>query len=155
MEFRYSRNNDYDYYGPDYMMGGGLIIIGNPCDHYYLNQSDFGDHLHHGFYDDVQIENYHEIHIDDMADWAGADTDLMGQTDLNDYGAQDLGIDDPGNDLGVHQDMADLQGDNGVDFNNDNFGGDDGYAANDLGNAYDGITNSFIDSFSLLFIINK
>ena len=79
----------------------------------------------------------------------------MGQTDLNDYGAQDLGIDDPGNDLGVHQDMADLQGDNGVDFNNDNFGGDDGYAANDLGNAYDGITNSFIDSFSLLFIINK
>jgi len=24
------RNDDYDYYGPDYMVGGGLIIIGNP-----------------------------------------------------------------------------------------------------------------------------
>lgn len=24
------RNDDYDYYGPDYLCGGGLIIIGNP-----------------------------------------------------------------------------------------------------------------------------
>jgi hypothetical protein len=137
-EDRYCRNHDYDYYGPDYMMGGGLIIIGNPWDTHYLNQPDFGDHLHHGFYEDIQITNYEEIHIDDMADCAAADTDLMGQQDLNDYGAQDLGIEDPGNDLGVHEDMADLQGDNGVDFNNDDFGGDDGYGANDLGNAYDG-----------------
>ena len=137
-EGRYRRNNDYDYYGPDYMMYGGLIIIGNPWDPYYINQPDFGDHLHHGFYDDVQINNYNDIHIDDMADWAGADTDLMGHQDLGDYGANDLGIDDPGNDLGIHEDMADLQGDNGVDFQNDDFGGNDGYDANDLGNAYEG-----------------
>ena len=137
-EGRYWRNYDYDYYGPDYMMYGGLIIIGNPWDPYYVNQPDFGDHLHHGFYDDVQINNYNDIHIDDMADCAGADTDLMGHQDLGDYGANDLGIDDPGNDLGIHEDMADLQGDNGVDFQNDDFGGNDGYDANDLGNAYEG-----------------
>jgi hypothetical protein len=64
---RTCRNEEYDYYGPPYMVGGGLIIISNPSDENYINSSNIGDDIHHGFYDDMG-DNYNDMDIDDIAD---------------------------------------------------------------------------------------
>lgn len=130
---RRRENNEYGYYGPDYMVGGGIIIIGNPCDHHYINDPHFGDNLHHGFYDDMEPGCFDECGLDDIADFAEADADLMGD-DLAEYGGEELGIDNLGEDLGINEDVAELGNDDGMDFNAEDGG--DMYADNgDYGGA--------------------
>lgn len=124
-------NNEYDYYGPDYMVGGGLIILGNPFDSNYN-----GDRLHEGFYDDMDLECIGDANIDDIADAAEADVDLMADNNLAEYGAQEMGIDDFNHDLGIEQDMVALQEEGNMDFNDDAMAADDGFGAGDLGGNY-------------------
>jgi hypothetical protein len=115
-------NDDYGYYGPGYMVGGGPIIIGDPFDEDCLNSPDFGDILHEGFYDDLGPGLFHKIGLDDIADFAEADVDLMGEGNLAEYGGNDLGIKNFGEDLGINRDMADLGVDDGIDFNAEDGG---------------------------------
>ena len=125
------RNRDHDYYGPNYMVGGGLIIIGNPCDERYINDSDFGGQLHEGMYDDMDSDNFADMDIDDIADCAQADADLVGEGDLGEYGGDELGIDNPAEDLGLNEEFAEVDADPDVDMGGSgdfgaDLGGDDG-----------------------------
>ena len=138
-DHRCHRNDEYDYYGTPYFMGGGLIIIGNPCDEHYINDPDFCDHLQEGFYDDIPNDDFADLDIDDIADAAEADVDILGDANLADYGAEDMGIEDFAHDLDINEDVADLGNEGGFDYNADDFGGDADYDGFDAGDAgYDG-----------------
>ena len=99
--------------------------MANPCDHDYINNQHFGDGLITGFYGDLPAENIHNINIDDVADFAQADVDLISDHNIADYGAAELGINDIANDLQINEFVADAQenpSDN-IDFNafNDDY----------------------------------
>lgn len=60
------------------LMGGGFMIMANPFDHNYINQRDFSGAIFDGFYTDSQGLR---VGLDDMADFAGGDIDMIG-TDI-------------------------------------------------------------------------
>lgn len=57
--------NDYT---PDYLLIGGLIILGNPCHHDYINDPNFDQNIHKGFYDNANFNDANAFNIDDVAD---------------------------------------------------------------------------------------
>ena len=58
----------------------------------YINDEQIANNIHKGFYDD--LDNLNELNIDDVADCAEADIDLIGDPDIVEYAA-DLNLADP------------------------------------------------------------
>jgi hypothetical protein len=76
------------------LIGGGLMIMGNPCDKEYINNTDgFAEKVHEGFYDDA-ADLGEDFNIDDVADCAEADVDLAGDTNLANYAGDDVDMTD-------------------------------------------------------------
>jgi len=78
-----------------------------------------------------------DYNIDDIADLAEADVDIMGDPEIAEMG-EELGIENINEDLDINDDIADLGNEDNFDFNDDAFANDDGFGAEDLGDAGDG-----------------
>jgi hypothetical protein len=90
----------------DYLLIGGIIIMYNPCDIDYINHPCLGEHIHHGFYDDMQVDGLEDMNMDDLADCAEADVDFIGDPNIAEYAAE---FDADGDNLGLNEDLADIQ----------------------------------------------
>lgn len=61
--------------GDAVLVGGGLMILPNPCDPVIINDVDHvRENVHGGFYEDMQVDE--AFNLDDVADCAEADIDL-------------------------------------------------------------------------------
>ena len=116
--------------------------MANPCNHEYINQDHFGDGLINGFYDDLHVENMQNINIDDVADCAQADIDLIGDINIAEYGIADLGIQNVVQDLNLNDYIANAQDNPVGNFDFDAFADNNNYNSfgyghndfNDFGN---------------------
>lgn len=111
----------------DYLAAGGLVILGNPFDPTIHENNNLADLIAEGLYDDMGFDNFNDMNLDDIADCAEADIDLVGDPDIAEYAAE---FDEVNGPIEMDQDMEgqDLEAgegqglnaeDNPIDFNED------------------------------------
>ncbi|CAI2373900.1 unnamed protein product [Moneuplotes crassus] len=87
------------------MVGGGLLIIANPCDHTYINNPLFDDCFHDGFCDDMDLGCMDDFNIDYIAYLAEANVDIMGDPEVAEMG-EELVTEDINEGLDINNDIA-------------------------------------------------